>query len=66
MKRKERRDENVLAYCRREISLSTRMTRDKTKYTRKQKHKLKLYVWVVAFKAMVSAKTIKYWKNRIC
>lgn len=49
MKRKERRDENVLAYCRREISLGTRMTRDKTKYTRKQKHKTKLYVWVVAF-----------------
>ena len=38
MKRKERRDENVLAYCRREISLGTRITGDKTKYTRKQKH----------------------------
>lgn len=37
------RDGNVLMAMRREISLSTRTTRDKTKYSRKEKHKLKLY-----------------------
>lgn len=38
------RDGAVLASYRREISLQTRMSKDKTKYSRKEKHKARLYV----------------------
>lgn len=35
------RDLNILANYRREISLQTKSVKDKKKYNRKQKHKLK-------------------------
>lgn len=35
----QKRDYNVLSHIKREISLSTRIKRDKSKYNRKVKHK---------------------------
>ncbi|EPZ8781571.1 hypothetical protein ACXX9G_001906 [Campylobacter jejuni] len=41
--KKTQRDVIVLASYRREISLNTRMSKDKTKYSRKEKHKKAYY-----------------------
>ncbi|WP_275944632.1 hypothetical protein [Campylobacter concisus] len=35
----KKRDQNILSHIRREISLSTRVKKDKSKYSRKLKHK---------------------------
>ncbi len=39
----KKRDGHIQAAIRREISLSTRVSKDKTKFTRKIKHKNKIY-----------------------
>lgn len=44
MKKMVQRNVAVLASYKREISLNTRTSKDKTKYSRKEKHKGKLYV----------------------
>ncbi|EAL52246.1 hypothetical protein CUPS4066_07520 [Campylobacter upsaliensis] len=42
--KKMQRNVAVLASYKREISLNTRVGKDKSKYSRKEKHKARLYV----------------------
>ena len=35
----QKRDHNILSHIKREISLATRVKKDKSKYSRKMKHK---------------------------
>ncbi|MCR2056800.1 hypothetical protein [Campylobacter helveticus] len=42
--KKMQRNVAVLASYKRELSLNTRVSKDKSKYSRKEKHKNKLYV----------------------
>ncbi|MCR2060471.1 hypothetical protein [Campylobacter helveticus] len=42
--KKKQRNVAVLASYKRELSLNTRVSKDKSKYSRKEKHKARLYV----------------------
>lgn len=48
----KKRDLNIVKNYKREISLQTKVVRDRTKYTRKQKHKKSIFIIKWHFKSL--------------